>query len=192
MADYNRSREEFNAELSSLDAAHNQNEGLRDTFIGLGHTALFAASISFVADLFPVGKAELVWLIIMAWVSSCIGLIAFTLSFSESRKAIDARRAALNEKEAPRASKLEALNAVSLWSFPVSLIAILIFASVNLVKSHDKEEIRHQTNVTGLGDVRRDTPFASPGLQPSSKSGYRSGTSPEGTGACPSSATQPN
>ncbi|MBH5322182.1 hypothetical protein [Aurantiacibacter sediminis] len=155
MADPVRSKEEYDAELASLDAAHNQNEAQRDSFIGLAHTALFAASISFVADLFPLGSAALLWLVVMAWLSSCFGLLALTLSFVESRKAIDARRQALNDEEPPRASWLEALNAVALWTFPVSLLSIFVFASVNLMRANDQETFpEFATETTRPWDIR--------------------------------------
>jgi hypothetical protein len=54
-----RSIADFNHERQVLDASHAQNESGRDTFLGLAHTAMFAASISFVGDVTPVSYTHL-------------------------------------------------------------------------------------------------------------------------------------
>lgn len=132
---FNRSSDETKTELSSLNDAHIQNEALRDTFVSLGHTALFASSISFVSSAIPPGGAILLPLIIIAWLLSVIGLIAMTISFGAARRYIDARREALKEETPPRDICTNVLNTVALWTFPCSLIMIFIFVSANVLMS---------------------------------------------------------
>ena len=129
----NRSADDFNHERQALDAAHAQNEAGRDAFIALAHTALFAASIAFVGDIAPL--AEAVWkpALICGWLASVVGLFALTVSFDAARRAIDARRAALNDEDPPSSRLCEALNATALWSFPVALLCLFSFATANMV-----------------------------------------------------------
>lgn len=186
-----RDRDEVQLELASLDSAHQQNEAQRDAFIGLGHTALFAASISFVSDLFPLGDAKLLWLVIMSWFSSVLGLLAFTLSFSESRKAIDARRIALHDEKPPQAAWLETLNAVSLWTFPASLLSLFIFASVNLVNLDEQRRSSITTEQQpGPRNLRSDASPATSSLQPPSTTGNRRSASPESSDPPPAAAAK--
>lgn len=128
-----RSISDYNYELKNLDAAHAQNEAGRDAFLGLAHTALFAASISFVGDVTPLGKAILKPVLVFAWALSVIGLVSLTISFQAARQAIDRRREALNDPIPPDSKSAEYLNAVALWTFPIAVLCIFAFVSANLI-----------------------------------------------------------
>lgn len=130
-----RTLEEFAHERAGLDAAHAQNEAGRDAFIALAHTALFAASISFVGDVAPLGEA--VWrpALVLGWLCNVGGLLALTVSYAASRKAIDARRAALNDDHAPENKVLDRLNGTALWSFPAALLFLFSFVTANVVNA---------------------------------------------------------
>lgn len=134
-----RSLDEFNHERQALDQAHAQNEAGRDAFIALAHTALFAASVSFVGDIAPL--AEAIWrpALIATWTADVIGLLALTLSFGAARRAVDARRAALNDPVAPQSRLAEALNGIALWSFPLALLCLFSFVTANVVNADDRE-----------------------------------------------------
>lgn len=134
-----RSLDDFNHERQALDAAHAQNEAGRDAFIALAHTALFAASVSFVGDVAPVTKAVWKPALLMGWTADVVGLLALTFSFSAARRAIDARRAALNDANPPESRLAEALNATALWSFPVALLCLFLFVTVNMVQADDRK-----------------------------------------------------
>ncbi|MGC4252342.1 MAG: hypothetical protein QM605_13010 [Sphingobium sp.] len=109
-----RSLDDFNHERQALDAAHAQNEAGRDAFIALAHTALFAASVSFVGDVAPITEAIWQPALILGWSADVVGLLALTFSFGAARKAIDARRAALNDPDPPNDRICEWLNATAL------------------------------------------------------------------------------
>lgn len=147
-----RTEEEKQQELSSLTQSHTQNETARDAFVGLGHTALFAASISFVGDVAPLKSATWIPALIMAWTSSVVGLLALALSFEIARKAIDARISAINETEAPASPALERVNRLSLWTFPLSLVLVFVFAAANVIGDNDEQPKTATT--AGLRDVR--------------------------------------
>ena len=127
-----RNIDEFNQERLSLDAAHLQNENGRDTFLGLAHTAMFAASISFVGDVTPLNDAIFKPVLFLGWSLDVVGLVSLTCSFQAARYAIDRRREALNESTAPDAKWAERLNGVALWTFPFAVLCIFAFVSVNL------------------------------------------------------------
>lgn len=150
-----RSLDDFVHERGVLDAAHAQNEAGRDAFIALAHTALFAASVSFVGDVAPITKA--IWrpALIACWLADVIGLLALTFSFSAARRAIDARRAALNEENPPEDRLCEQLNAISLWSFPVALLCLFSFVTANLVNA-DGQQINPSTSASGELSGERD------------------------------------
>lgn len=133
-----RSKAEYEQELAALDQAHIQNETSRDTFAGLAHTALFAASISFVGDVISLGAASCLWLLILGWTSGVIGLLALTFSFIAASRANERRRAALNEAEAPTVRCSVHLNEIALYSFPVSLICIFLFVTINVLRANDR------------------------------------------------------
>ena len=126
----------------SLDQAHIQNEQARDAFIGLGHTALLAASISFVSDVIPLAGAILKPVLLISWMSGVIGLLALTMSFGEATRAIDKRRQAINEETAPQADKADRLNRIAVWTFPVSLITLFLFLAANVVCLMSESEKR--------------------------------------------------
>ncbi|WP_300534994.1 hypothetical protein [Sphingosinicella sp.] len=128
-----RSLDDFNHERQALDAAHAQNEAGRDAFIALAHTALFAASVSFVGDVTPITQA--IWrpALILGWAADVVGLLALTFSFGAARRAIDARRAALNDLNPPTDRLCEQLNSIALWSFPVALLCLFSFVTANVV-----------------------------------------------------------
>lgn len=135
-----RSIEDFNHERQALDAAHAQNEAGRDAFVALAHTALFAASVSFVGDVAPLTKAVWKPMLVAGWFADVVGLLALTFSFGAARRIIDARRAALNAIEAPASRFAEALNGVALWSFPVALLCLFSFVTANVVHEDDRQQ----------------------------------------------------
>lgn len=134
-----RSPDDFNHERQSLDAAHAQNEAGRDAFVALAHTALFAASVSFVGDVAPLAQAVWKPVLILGWLADVIGLLALTVSFGAARKAIDARCAALNDPEPPDSWTAEVLNGIALWSFPVALLCLFSFVTANVVSADDRQ-----------------------------------------------------
>lgn len=145
-----RTEQEKQQELATLYQSHTQNEAARDSFVGLGHTALFAASISFVGDVAPLQSAVFVVALILAWASSVVGLLSLAWSFEASRKASDARIKAINDPVAPDSLRLEQMNRIALWTFPISLILVFIFAAANVVHANvDKSKA-----ATGIRDVR--------------------------------------
>src|SRR4051812_6629942 len=127
-----RSAEDFAYERGALDASHNQNEAGRDAFVAVAHTALFAASVSFVGDVTPLTDAILIPLLILGWFASVVGLFALTISFGAARRAIDARRAALNDDNPPNSRFCEVLNGIALWSFPAALLCLFLFVTANV------------------------------------------------------------
>lgn len=128
-----RDRNERNHELQMLDAAHLHNEVSRDTFVALAHTALFAASVSFIGDVAPLESAVWKPLVIFAWFASVVGLLAHTFAFVVVRKQIDARRDAIDATNPPNDNDGENLNAIALWTFPLALLSIFAFVAVNVV-----------------------------------------------------------
>ncbi|NJC33136.1 hypothetical protein GGR88_000610 [Sphingomonas jejuensis] len=132
-----RSADDFAHERGTLDAAYAQNETGRDSFVALAHTALFASSVAFVGDVTPLKDA--VWrpALILGWIASVLGLLALTFSFGAARRAIDARRRALNDDDPPSSPVLDILNAISLWSFPVSLLCLFSFVTANVVSADE-------------------------------------------------------
>lgn len=152
-----RSLDDFNHERQALDAAHAQNEAGRDAFIALAHTALFAASVSFVGDVAPITEA--IWrpALILGWSADIVGLLALTFSFGAARKAIDARRAALNDPDPPNDRICEWLNATALWSFPVALLCLFSFVTANVVHA----DVR-QTKPSDTAELRETGSSATP------------------------------
>jgi hypothetical protein len=142
-----RPLDEFNHEREILDQAHTQNEAGRDAFLAVAHTALFAASVSFVGDLRPIENLVWVGALISAWIAGVTGLLALTVSFSAARRAIDARRAALNDPIAPTNLFAERLNGVALWSFPAALLCLFSFVTSNVVRPNASSP--KATRVTG-------------------------------------------
>jgi hypothetical protein len=129
-----RTVEQKRDELNSLDQAHIQNETARDSFIGLGHTALLAASISFVGDVVPLADALCMPALILSWLAGIVGLLSLAMSFEEARRAIDRRRQAINDFDAPDSVDADKLNRIALWTFPVALITLFVFVTANVVR----------------------------------------------------------
>lgn len=128
-----RPPEECRSELQAIDAAQIANEAQRDAFVALGHTALFAASIAFIADVRPAGEAEALWSLYVAWTSSVVGLLALTVSFDVARRAANSRRQSIYEQVVDDSAGLvNFCNAVALWTFPISLILLAVFAAINV------------------------------------------------------------
>jgi len=143
-----RSPDDLRHELQALDQAHAQNEAARDSFVALAHTALFAASVSFVGSAVPLAKAVWPAALIAGWAIDVAGLLALTISFATARKAIDARRAALFEDTPPIALWPERLNGFALWSFPAALLCLFSFVTANVVHIHDQETKPATTTTT--------------------------------------------
>jgi hypothetical protein len=134
-----RTSEDLKHELQALDAAHAQNEAARDSFVALAHTALFAASVSFVGSAVPLAKAIWPWALVAGWAIDVLGLLALTVSFATARKAIDARRAALYAETPPVAVWSDRFNGFALWSFPAALLCLFSFVTANVVHINDRE-----------------------------------------------------
>jgi hypothetical protein len=134
-----RSADDFNHERQMLDEAHAQNEVARDSFVALAHTALFAASIAFVGEVTHLGEAIWIPSLLSGWAASVIGLLALTFSFVAARRAIDARREALNDDTPPKSWIPEALNNIALWSFPLSLLCLFSFVTANVVHANGRQ-----------------------------------------------------
>jgi len=161
-----RSQDDYAHERQALDAAHAQNEAGRDAFVALAHTALFAASVSFVGDVAPL--AEAIWkpLLIAGWTADVTGLLALTLSFGAARRTIDARRAALNDIDPPSSNLAEFLNGVALWSFPAALLCLFSFVTANVVTVNGR-----QTNSTKPAERRvRGDPASEVSVLPGTRS----------------------
>lgn len=134
-----RTEDEIRHDRQAFDNAHVQNEAGRDAFVALAHTGLFAASIAFVGDVAPVTAAIWKPVLIAGWLASVVGLLALTWSFHEARKATNAMRDALYKSEPPSYKFCEGLNAVALWSFPVALVCLFSFVTVNVVSANDRQ-----------------------------------------------------
>lgn len=188
-----RTPEEYAHELAGLDSAHAQNEAGRDAFIALAHTALFAASISFVGDITPLNEA--IWrpALILAWLANVGGLLSLTFSFAAARKAIDARRAALNDDDPPDSKVLDRLNWAALWSFPVAILCLFAFVTANVVNV-DARRTDPATSAPAakaeLGGKGSDSRSTSAKLEPGrTKTGDGRGPRAEGTGSAPAAAS---
>lgn len=157
-----RSLDDYAHERQALDAAHAQNEAGRDAFVALAHTALFAASVSFVGDVAPLDKAIWKPVLIAGWSADVTGLLALTFSFGAARRMIDARRAALNDLDPPTARSAELLNGIALWTFPIALLCLFSFVTANVVHVDDRKA--RPTAVTKRG-VWSDTARESSGVR---------------------------
>lgn len=155
-----RSPDEIAYELDTLDTAHLHNETNRDTFIALAHTALLAASVSFIGDVAPLHSAAWKPLVIVAWAASVVGLLAHTFSFVVIRKEIDARRSAINEEAPPESKTGENLNNLALWTFPIALLLIFAFVSANVMRSDGRPA---QTSVLDKEGSDSSTTRSEPG-----------------------------
>ena len=128
-----RSEEDKRQEVAAIIAAQIANGGQRDAFVALGHTVLFTASIAFMGDIRPAGKVEWTSLLFLSWASSVVGLIALTWSFREAHVAADERIANIHNDDADDSlDAVDFANAVSLWSFPLSMSLTAAFAAINL------------------------------------------------------------
>lgn len=160
-----RTEADFNHERAGIDQAHGQNDAGRDSFVGLVHTALFAASIAFVGDVTPVKDAVWKPALIAGWTFSVIGLVCLTFSFQTARSAIAARREALHSSVPPSSTATDILNAVSLWTFPLTLLCLFSFTTANVVHTDDKpEQPAVATPCPRPGAARVDTPAPSANL----------------------------
>lgn len=157
-----RSLDDYTHERQALDAIHAQNEAGRDAFVALAHTALFAASVSFVGDVAPLDKAIWKPALIAGWSADVIGLLALTFSFGAARRMIDARRAALNDLDPPTSGVAELLNGIALWCFPIALLCLFSFVTANVVHADDREA--RPATVTKRG-VWSDTTGESSGVR---------------------------
>lgn len=174
-----RSADDFNHERQALDAAHAQNEAGRDAFVALAHTALFASSVAFVGDVAPLTGAVWKPALILGWLASVVGLLALTVSFGAARKAIDARREALNDEDPPSSHLADALNATALWSFPAALLCLFAFVTANVVKADAREP--QAASSTPARDVRGEPAAKVPSVRaerisataPSAEQGWR-------------------
>jgi len=194
-----RRLEDFNHEREMLDAAHAQNEAGRDAFVALAHTALFAASIAFVGEVTHVTDAVCITALICGWAASVIGLLALTFSFWAARRAIDARREALNDDVPPEAWLADMLNAVALWSFPLALLCLFTFVTANVIHANGRQTAVTTTATTtssGHNQARGNASSKSAVAQPEPADGCRPVTSgaralPAASTACTKEVTRP-
>lgn len=149
-----RSPDELRQELQGLDQAHAQNEAGRDNFVALSHTALFAASVSFVGSAVPLKNA--IWLpaLVAGWTIDVLGLLALTISFATARRAIDERRSALYAETPPIAVWSDRLNGFALWSFPAALLCLFSFVTANVVNINDRQ-IKSTATATATAPIKR-------------------------------------
>ena len=155
-----RSPDELRQELQGLDQAHAQNEAGRDNFVALSHTALFAASVSFVGSAVPLKTA--IWLpaLVAGWTIDVLGLLALTISFATARRAIDERRSALYAEIPPIAVWSDRLNGFALWSFPAALLCLFSFVTANVVNINDRQTKSTATATIPFKRVQGNSPPA--------------------------------
>ncbi|MGE8142591.1 hypothetical protein ACQKOE_11495 [Novosphingobium sp. NPDC080210] len=146
-----RTAEDKRQEVSGLNQTHIQNEAARDNFIGLAHTALFAASVAFVGDVVPLKEAVFKSALLLSWLSSLVGLVALTFSFDSARRDTDARRQAIHEDNAPESVLTNRLNAIALWTFPIALIMLFFFLLANVENSMSGDEKRNNAQQLSKG-----------------------------------------
>ena len=163
-----RSADDLKHELEALDQAHAQNEAARDSFVALAHTALFAASVSFVGSAVPLAKAVWPGALIVGWAIDVLGLLALTISFATARKAIDARRAALYSDTPPIAAWSDRLNAFALWSFPAALLCLFSFVTVNVIHINEQQTSPPRTAHSTAVRIERTTGNSPPNAGASS------------------------
>ncbi len=160
---YQRSSDDIKHELDALDQAHAQNEVARDSFVALAHTALFAASVSFVGSAVPLAKAVWPAVLIGGWAFDVVGLLSLTISFATARTAIDARREALYADTPPIAIWSDRLNSFALWSFPAALLCLFSFVTANVVHINDQQaKSAAITTTAGARRIERNS-SAAPG-----------------------------
>lgn len=61
-----------------------------------------------------------------------IGLFALTLSFELAKRCANERRKAIHGQDSTNGSMAEWANSVALWTFPVSMTLLTIFAVINI------------------------------------------------------------
>lgn len=129
-----RSSDDLSREVDALSQAHLQNETARDAFLALAHTALFAASVSFVSDVAENHQAKLLWLLIAGWLASVLGLLALTWSYFETSRHIRTRFQTIFDTAVAEPRLATLLNTGALLSFPVALISTFVFAAANIAR----------------------------------------------------------
>lgn len=133
-----RDLNEVSEELAALKDAHLQNESARDAFLAIAHTALFAASVAFVGDVAGTASPKIIWVLILGWSVSVVGLCALALSYFVTTTHIRRRHEQVYEPVVDEPLLANAMNSVALWSFPLALISTFAFAAVN-VRAMSKE-----------------------------------------------------
>lgn len=185
-----RSTDDLKHELQALDQAHAQNEAARDSFVALAHTALFAASVSFVGSAVPLAKAVWTGALIAGWTLDVAGLLALTISFVTARKAIDARRAALYDDIPPVAAWSERLNGFALWSFPAALLCLFSFVTANVVSINEREASPSASTTTvAIGRVQRHSAATTRAVATGRGVAASNGRCPRSTGSGRSAAS---
>ena len=149
MAD--KSSQLYKQDVQDTSSAHIANEAQRDTFISLGHTALFASSIAFIGNVVGgQGPTAIGWLY-AGWTSSFLGLLALTLSFESASRYNDAHRGSAGKAEEASRNWVDNINKLALFTFPLSLACFAIFAALNI--SSIKE--RKMSNCSQGEDITR-------------------------------------
>lgn len=160
-----RRPEERRRELDQIDQAHAQNETVRDSFLAVAHTALFAASIAFVGDITPLKTASWKWALIISWASSAGGLLALSISYPIVGGFIARRRRLIDDPNEPVCRVCAVVNNAALYSFPISVIALFLFVSINVVRTNEPTKQTDRTVSTGTwrGPERGDASTAPSG-----------------------------
>lgn len=119
-------------EAAYLRGVHTQNELARDTFLGVGSTTAFAASIAFIADVVQLADAAWRPLLWLAWLMFVISIVALVISFETSRRRIEHDLAHLYD-ETPPPHRLSAIaNAIPPWSFCAGILLLFAFITINM------------------------------------------------------------
>lgn len=130
-----RSEQDCRQEIQDTSSAHIENEAQRDAFVSLGHTALFASSIAFIGDVARPGEAIFLNVLYASWTSSVVGLLALTASFEFAKRSTDLQRESIFLPDFKPSALADVSNRIALWTFPVSLLCLALFAAINIGKS---------------------------------------------------------
>lgn len=164
-----RTPDECKDELAQLDQAHLQNETARDSFIAVAHTALFAASIAFIGDVVKLEDATAAWAVEASWVLNATGLVALSISYPIVARYIHKRRQAVYNAQPPECRVCSWLNWAALATFPLSVLALLLFVLANVGDRHDQQTTRDPTVSAGTGGRPARYNASSPATKPANQ-----------------------
>jgi hypothetical protein len=127
-------------EWRDLNEAFIANQNGRDAFLAVAHTALFAASISFVGDVVKDHELQFVWLIISSWAVGVVGLVSLVASYASAQHEIGKRREAIFHDTHSNYNLTSKLNKMALYSFPIVLFLTFAFAACNVFNMSDENK----------------------------------------------------